>query len=213
MSSIAGLVNYSDGELSSGDEEVQSVNSTFQPAPSVSVPVVQVPTTQALPMPEPNLHILTKKTRLMNVLAPKPIEGIDNWGIPNEPTQACDPERAEKIAHFLSLKASGHRLNNHLAHSKAFRNPRIYAKLVEFTNVDELGSNMDPKEFDPKGFEPSFYIDGILETQKELAEGKTKRSAVNFVKSELTQEQSEVMAKAMANAAKIASRITTESQK
>lgn len=95
-----------------------------------------------------------------------------------------------------------------MAHNKAFRNPRIYAKLVEFINVDEVGSNMDPNDFNPHGFDASFYIDGILETQKELAEAKAKKGSVQFVKSELTQEQSQVMAKAMANAAKIASRIT-----
>lgn len=32
--------------------------------------------------------------RLMAALAPKPIEGVDNWGIPDEPTTPCDPDRA-----------------------------------------------------------------------------------------------------------------------
>jgi hypothetical protein len=71
-----------------------------------------------------------------------------------------------------------------------------------------MGSNFDPQDFDPYGFDSSFYIDGILEKQKELAEAKSKKTSVQFVKSELSQEQSEAMAKAMANAAKVASRIT-----
>lgn len=32
--------------------------------------------------------------RLMAALAPKPIEGVENWGIPDEPDTPCDPERA-----------------------------------------------------------------------------------------------------------------------
>jgi hypothetical protein len=33
---------------------------------------------------------------------------------------------------------------------KAFRNPRIYAKLVEFVDVDETGSNWDKEIWDSK---------------------------------------------------------------
>jgi hypothetical protein len=55
------------------------------------------------------------------------------------------------------------------------------------------------------------YIDGILDTQKRIAEDKVasqqNRSAVQFVSSNLTQQQSSAMEKAMATAAKVASRI------
>lgn len=113
----------------------------------------------------------------------------------------------------MSLRASGHRLNDHLQHNKAFRNPRIYTKLVEFTEVDEIGSNFEKKDFDPHGFPAEMYIDGILETQKKLAEEKAaqqqNRTSVNFVSQqpELSQQQSTAMAQAMATAAKVASRI------
>jgi hypothetical protein len=39
--------------------------------------------------------------RLMAALAPKPIEGLDNWGIPDEPNTPCDPERA--VSCFVNL--------------------------------------------------------------------------------------------------------------
>ncbi|CEG75775.1 hypothetical protein RMATCC62417_10767 [Rhizopus microsporus] len=208
MSSLAGLVNYSDEEDSSSvDEQVQKPIQKPNPPPASSTqppsqqPIQQISEATAL------------KNRLLTALTPKPIEGIENWGIPEEPKGQCDPERSAKIAHFLSLKASGHRLNDHLAHNKAFRNPRIYAKLVEFIEVDEIGSNFDPADFDPHGFNKSFYIDGILDTQRRLAEEKSKRTSVQFVKSEMTQEQSEAMAKAMANAAKVASKIAGEKRK
>lgn len=60
------------------------------------------------------------------------------------------------------------------------------------------------------------YIDGILETQKKLAEEKAasqqNRTSVQFVPTqqqppELSQQQNSAMAQAMATAAKVASRI------
>jgi hypothetical protein len=103
-------------------------------------------------------------------------------------------------------------LNDHLQHNKAFHNPRIYTKLVEFAEVDEIGSNFEKKDFDPRGFPKEMYIDCILETQKKLAEEKAaqqqNRTSVNFVpQQELSQQQSTAMAQAMATAAKVASRI------
>lgn len=113
------------------------------------------------------------------------------------------------------MRASGHRLNNYLQHNKSFRNPRIYARLVEFVEVDEFGSNFDKNEFDPYRFPKELYIDGILETQKKQAEEKAaaqqNRTSVNFVPTsqqpELSQQQNSAMAQAMATAAKVASRI------
>jgi hypothetical protein len=38
--------------------------------------------------------------RLMAALAPKPIEGVDNWGIPDETDAPCDPDREVKTRSF-----------------------------------------------------------------------------------------------------------------
>ncbi|KAI7905102.1 HCNGP-like protein-domain-containing protein [Cokeromyces recurvatus] len=236
MSSLAGLVNYSDEEDSSSSDEqpvaqivqdkkpIRLKTSTIKEKPiensnsqtSSSVSTIK----KAVSVSNPPLllnqegSIIEYNKRLLAVLTPKPVEGVVNWGIPDEPNIPCDPERTERIAHFLSLKASGHHLNKHLQHNKSFRNPRIYAKLVEFTGVDEFGSNFDKTQFDPHGFPKEMYIDGILETQRRLAEEKAaqqqNRNSINFVpqQQELTPQQSSAMAQAMATAAKIASRIT-----
>ncbi|KAI8150384.1 HCNGP-like protein-domain-containing protein [Fennellomyces sp. T-0311] len=149
------------------------------------------------------------------LLKPKPIPGVDNWGIPPEPETPCDPERLEKIVHFLQLRASGHKLNEHLQRNKAFRNPRIYAKLVEFIDLDETGSNFDKSQFDPQ-FPKEAYIDGILEQQRKYAEEKAlaqqNRTNISFVPPQ-QQEQSAAMAAAMANVAKVASRITQQQKR
>lgn len=56
-----------------------------------------------------------------------------------------------KLANFHNLRLSrGLHFNDSLHASKAFRNPRIYAKLVEFLDVDETGSNWDREVWDSK---------------------------------------------------------------
>ena len=45
----------------------------------------------------------------------------------------------------------GLHFNDSLFASKAFRNPRIYTKLVEFVEVDEIGTNWSKHVWDPKG--------------------------------------------------------------
>ncbi|KAJ8660553.1 hypothetical protein O0I10_003599 [Lichtheimia ornata] len=174
----------------------------------------------------------TRQRRL--VLMAKAIDGVDNWGIPSEPTTECDPDLLETITHFQTLHKSGHRLNEHLQSNKAFRNPRIYAKLVEFIDLDEIGSNFDKETFDPHGFPNEAYIDGLLEAQRQYAEEKAaaqqNRTNISFVSSTSTAgggggatttaaattpsnpAQSAALSAAMANAAKVASRITQQGQ-
>lgn len=45
--------------------------------------------------------------------------------------------------------------------NKAFRNPHIYAKLVEFVDVDELGTRFPKHLWDPFDLEPEWYADKI----------------------------------------------------
>lgn len=60
-----------------------------------------------------------------------------------------------KLANFHNLRLSrGLHFNDSLHASKAFRNPRIYAKLVEFVDVDETGSNWDKEIWDAKAIGP-----------------------------------------------------------
>lgn len=99
-------------------------------------------------------------------------------------------------------------------------------------DIDEIGSNFPKDQFDPKGFPASSYMDGILETQRQIAEEKAQRAAqgrsqLAFVPSSTSSstppsisspsisspsvntsiDKASKLAAAMANAAKIASRI------
>lgn len=45
-----------------------------------------------------------------------------------------------KVARFLQLKKQGQHVNTSLLRSSSFANPTIYAKLVEFVDIDERAS-------------------------------------------------------------------------
>jgi hypothetical protein len=45
--------------------------------------------------------------------------------------------------------------------SRAFRNPHLYAKLVEFVDVDERTTNFPPELWDPSAVDPSWYADAL----------------------------------------------------
>ena len=124
-------------------------------------------------------------------------------------------------------------MNDHLQRNKAFRNPRIYAKLVEFIDLDETGSNFPKEEFDPHGFAKEDYIDGILEQQRKHAEEKAQaqqnRTNISFVQQQKASsaspnqpplqpaqpspQQSAAMAAALANVAKVKSRLEQQQKR
>jgi hypothetical protein len=51
--------------------------------------------------------------------------------------------------------------NDRLLGSQAFRNPHLYAKLVEFFGLDEFGSNLPKDIYDPHGFPATGYAEAI----------------------------------------------------
>ena len=45
--------------------------------------------------------------------------------------------------------------------NRSFRNPHLYAKLVEFVDVDERTTNFPPSIWDPHDVEPEWFADKI----------------------------------------------------
>lgn len=85
-----------------------------------------------------------------------------------------------KLANFHNLRLSrGLHFNDSLHASKAFRNPRIYAKLVEFVDVDESGSNWDPEIWNAREIGPDASASRIGEPAGQLEVLSSRRIADN----------------------------------
>lgn len=123
------------------------------------------------------------------LLYPGPIQGLSDWGIPPTPDEACDPELEAKLAQFHALKHdtdNPKHFNDSLMSNRSFRNPHLYAKLVEFVDVDESASNFPKDIWDPTDVKDEWLYDRIAEEQKALEEQRTasqssgKRSKIDF---------------------------------
>ncbi|GAA5887421.1 hypothetical protein JCM5296_007134 [Sporobolomyces johnsonii] len=124
--------------------------------------------------------------------SPLPVAGVNldalaEFGIPPLPTGPCNPSVEAKLANFHALRQTrGLHFNDSLHASKAFRNPRIYAKLVEFVDVDETGTNWSKHVWDPKALGPDAMASRIAELQKIRSEAKASgqlsgtRSSIAF---------------------------------
>ncbi|KAJ7664730.1 HCNGP-like protein-domain-containing protein [Mycena rosella] len=123
-------------------------------------------------------------TRIRTLLRPAPIPGVEDWGIPPASTEPCDPAIQTKLATFHALKRGTppKHFNDSLMASRAFRNPHLYATLVEFVDVDERASNFPPDA----PFDAAWYADRLAEQQKARAEQQSagqapgKRSQIAF---------------------------------
>lgn len=45
--------------------------------------------------------------------------------------------------------------------NKSFNNPHIYAKLVDFVQVDETGTNFPKSMWDPHDIQPEWYAEEL----------------------------------------------------
>lgn len=110
-------------------EEVPSAAPTSEPAPAPA---------PASPVPPAG----SDGAALPTFLRP-PVRASDQdaeWGLGTETRADVDPALAAKLARFHELKAAGTHIHTSLAKSRAFHNPHMYAKLVEYAGLDEWGS-------------------------------------------------------------------------
>lgn len=69
-----------------------------------------------------------------------------------------------KLAQFSTLKRDPHdpkHFNDSLMSNRSFRNPHLYAKLVEFVDVDERVTNFPKHIWDPDDVEDEWFADEI----------------------------------------------------
>lgn len=62
----------------------------------------------------------------------------------------CPAELQDKITKmYEKMKANNLDMNKVIQERKEFRNPSIYEKLIQFCDIDELGTNYPPELYDP----------------------------------------------------------------
>lgn len=69
-----------------------------------------------------------------------------------------------KLAQFHTLKKDPHQpkhFNDSLMSNRSFRNPHLYAKLVEFVDVDERTTNFPKDIWDPHDVQEDWFADRI----------------------------------------------------
>ncbi|KAG2357313.1 HCNGP-like protein-domain-containing protein, partial [Suillus spraguei] len=103
-------------------------------------------------------------SHLQQLLRPPPIPGFTDWGISPASLSPYDPTIQDKLAQFHALKQDSEHpkhFNDSLMSNRSFRNPHLYAKLVEFVDVDERTTNFPKDMWDPDDMRPEWFADSI----------------------------------------------------
>ncbi|KAL1513268.1 hypothetical protein ABEB36_002697 [Hypothenemus hampei] len=104
--------------------------------------------------------------------------------IPPEPSGTCSAELQKKIAKLCEQMQTQQRdMNAEIQKKKAFRNPSIYEKLIQFCELNELGTNYPPSIYDPLKWSNESYYEVLAKVQKtemDLRE-KERKGKVEFV--------------------------------
>jgi len=122
---------------------------------------------------------LDEAAQLRQLVLPRPVPGLLDFGIPPAPEGEPDPALAvcafplpmllvasytlqAKLANFRSLKQSQNRhFNDALMSNRAFRNPHLYATLVEFVDVDERATAFPKDVWDPTDVHVDWFSDRL----------------------------------------------------
>jgi len=105
----------------------------------------------------------TEKQERVHIMEELWEEGVK---LPPEPPSQCSKELQEKIERLWEKKQQGMDMNAVIQNKKAFRNPSIYAKLIQFCDIDELGTNFPPELYDGHLFGKESYYDELGKIQK-----------------------------------------------
>ena len=127
------------------------------------------------------------------------LPSLPNYDIPPSPPGSPVASTNDKFKHFLELKKKGIHFNEKLAKSAAMKNPRLMQKLMDFSDIDELGqySTTLPKDlWDPSAFPETAFKEELATSQKRILKRKEEekirgqREAVDFVPASASTENS-----------------------
>ncbi|CAH1164463.1 unnamed protein product [Phaedon cochleariae] len=108
----------------------------------------------------------------------------DGIAIPVEPPGHCSIELQDKITKLYEKMVNQQLdMNAVIQKRKDFRNPSIYEKLIQFCDLNELGTNYPPAMYDPLKWSKESYYEELAKVQKtEMDKREKERKAkVEFV--------------------------------
>lgn len=105
--------------------------------------------------------------------------------LPPEPPGQCGSELQERIRILYKRKQDyGYDMNSVIQNKKAFRNPSIYEKLIQFCDIDEMGTNFPKELYDGHLFGKESYYDELAKVQ--AADMERREKAAKSAKSVAT---------------------------
>uniref|UniRef100_A0A6B2EL14 Putative transcriptional regulator protein hcngp n=1 Tax=Phlebotomus kandelakii TaxID=1109342 RepID=A0A6B2EL14_9DIPT len=100
--------------------------------------------------------------------------------LPQEPKGKCAPELQEKINNlYEKMKNSNMDMNKIIQERKDFRNPSIYEKLIQFCDINELGTNYPPEIYDPLQWGKESFYEELAKAQKAEMDKREKEKKDN----------------------------------
>lgn len=122
---------------------------------------------------------------------------VKNYGfqLPPEPKSKSDPKLQETISNInQKIKNSEFDLNQYIQDKKEFRNPSIYDKLIQFCNINELGTNFPPEIYDVSIYGPESFYEELARAQKlemdKLEKQKKENTKTEVIIKESTKRKS-----------------------
>lgn len=88
------------------------------------------------------------------------------FSLPAEPRGRCPAELQDKIANMHAKMRAGMDMNRLIQDRKEFRNPSIYEKLIQFCDINELGTNYPPEIYDPLQWGRESFYEELAGAQK-----------------------------------------------
>lgn len=81
------------------------------------------------------------------------------FSLPPEPKGKCPQELQDKISNMYDkMRTNNMDMNKLIQDRKEFRNPSIYEKLIQYCDIDELGTNYPPELYDPMQWRGEFRV-------------------------------------------------------
>lgn len=141
------LVSYNDDTVISDDENVSPNRETV----SMDISEEEIDPAKATPIAEPS------------------IDKYAHYGfsLPPEAKGKVPQELHDKIIHlYEKMRTTNMDMNKVIQERKEFRNPSIYEKLIQFCDINELGTNYPPEIYDPLQWGPESYYEELAKAQK-----------------------------------------------